>query len=275
MLSACREKEWRLGYEMDVNWCAGKKSGRWFLRSFKTCWQILQKYSTTTSLTAISFSTEREVFQQVTLLHSINREEGGLIEKNVDGGLFLSKMEGERTGMYRQIWSNGKKEVRRGTDGCGGVWSSLQDAAAVPLRMWNLAQAYHASFCMRVGDSPKAFHNLYKHGSQGRRLWSWLAWECNWKFMSHGFLVGHGGEGPEEPQRKAKVSPGGRGWANKHTLIHKQQTSRQWSKAAAFGQQLLGDIKTFHYSTPDHNCLTGRGKLLTIKRKKHKMEMKK
>lgn len=56
---------------------------------------------------------------------------GGLIEKTVDGGMFLLKIDRKkRTGMYRQICGNGKKKgskegsrwVRRGlitTTGCG------------------------------------------------------------------------------------------------------------------------------------------------------------
>lgn len=51
--------------------------------------------------------------------------------------------------------------------------------------------------------------------------WPGSAKESLWAMV----LVGHDGEGQGEPRRKAKVSPGGHGWTNKHTLIHKQQTS--------------------------------------------------
>ena len=69
--------------------------------SFLTCaGKILQKYLTNESLTANTFS----VPQRVTLIQSVDSGGEGLIEKYVDGGMFLSEIEGGRVdGMYGGI----------------------------------------------------------------------------------------------------------------------------------------------------------------------------
>lgn len=80
-----------------------EEDGRgWVSRdSFPTCaGKTLQKYLTNESLTAITFS----VSQRVTLIQSVNRGGEGVIEKYVDGGMFLSEIEGGRVyGMYGGI----------------------------------------------------------------------------------------------------------------------------------------------------------------------------
>lgn len=65
-------------------------------------------------------------------------------------------------------------------------------------------------------------------GLEGLRIW--LASECNWKFMSHNFvLVGQGGEESGEQWRKAWVSPGYTAeLINRHSSINNRPPSCSW-----------------------------------------------
>lgn len=160
---------------------------------------------------------QQSLFQFPNESHSFNLStEGGegVIEKYVDGGMFLSEIEGGRVyGMYGGIWGNGKKKgseqgsrwaegVRRGlitATGCGSC--AIENVKYHPGQ-----SSIFLHVCWRF---PKSIPQLTQTRIPGTEVVNLAGLAVQLKVYEPRFLVGHGGEGPGEPRREAKVSPRG------------------------------------------------------------------
>lgn len=98
----------------------GDKRGEISKILLNMCWQIPQKILNYQEFDGNQFFNRVRSFPTSRTL-SICQQKGSGADRGADGGMFLSKIEGERTGMYRWMWGNGKKERKWGGEQMGAA----------------------------------------------------------------------------------------------------------------------------------------------------------
>lgn len=190
--------------------------------------------------------------------------------------MFLSKIARERTGMYRRIWGNGKKKgseegsrwVRQSliiATGCGSCAienvKSHTDHSCIFLHVcWRLPKSIPRFIQTRISGTEVV--NLAGLVVQLKVYEPWLQWAMAEK-----------DQGNHEKRPRSALGDTAE-LINTHSSINNRPpgSGRKLQSLAN-----ISSVTAWHSITvpPDHNWLIGWGTLLTIKRKKYKMEMKK